>query len=76
MKRIKIRGKVIYQNLGTGFWGIIADNGAEYRPVNMPEQLKSIGAKVSCTAREIDDEVSIFMWGVPVKIISFGTITC
>ena len=76
MKRIKIRGKVIYQNLGTGFWGIVDDNGTEYRPMNMPEQLKTIGAKVSCTAREIDEEVSIFMWGMAVKIISFETIAC
>ena len=76
MKRIKIRGTVTYQNLGTGFWGIVGDNGSDYRPLNMPEQLKTIGAKVSCTAREIDEEMSIFMWGVPVKIISFETISC
>ena len=76
MKRIKIRGKVVYQNLGTGFWGIITDDGAEYLPLNMPEQLKSVGAKVSCTAREIDEDASMFMWGVPVKIISFETISC
>ena len=76
MRRIKIRGKVTFQNLGTGFWGIIGDDGNEYRPMNMPEQLKTNGAKISCTAREIDEDASIFMWGVPVKIISFETSSC
>ena len=76
MKRVKIRGKVVYQKLGPGFWGIIGDNGEEYRPLNMPEQLKNEGSKVQCTAREIEEDASIFMWGVPVKIISFETISC
>ena len=42
-----ITGKVVYQNIGMGCWGIIANNGTEYRPVNMPEQLKTKGAKAT-----------------------------
>ncbi|HFA48230.1 MAG TPA: hypothetical protein ENJ95_04340 [Bacteroidetes bacterium] len=67
-----ITGKVTYQQLATGFWGIIDDSGQEWRPVNMPEQLKKEGKRVSVTIKEVD-EMSIFMWGTPVRIVSFST---
>lgn len=75
MKKFNIKGKVVYQNLGTGFWGIIDHAGREWRPVNMPEQLKYEGRSVSVSAKEVEDEVSIFMWGTPIKIVSFQTVT-
>ncbi len=71
---MKITGKVVYQNIGMGCWGIVASNGKEYRPVNMPEQLKTEGAKVTVSASSVKEEVSMFMWGTPVKITSFETI--
>jgi len=69
-----IKGKVVFQNLGTGFWGIIDQAGKEWRPINMPEQLKYEGAEVSIMVKEALEEMSIFMWGTPVKVISFHTI--
>ncbi|MEL6925439.1 MAG: hypothetical protein AAFO94_15430 [Bacteroidota bacterium] len=69
----KIKGKVVYQNLGIGFWGIVADNGTEYRPINMPEQLKYEGKSVSVHIAEVEEEMSMFMWGTPVRIVSFRT---
>ncbi len=69
-----ITGKVVYQNLGMGCWGIVANNGKEYRPINMPEQLKTKGAQVTVNARPVQESVSMFMWGTPVKITSFETI--
>lgn len=69
-----ITGKVVYQNIGMGCWGIVANNGKEYRPVNMPEQLKTKGAKVTVSANSVKESVSMFMWGTPVKITSFETI--
>lgn len=73
MAKIKIKGKVSFQNLGTGFYGIIDQKGNEWRPVRMPEQLKYDGKEVEIVAKEVDEGMSIFMWGTPVKIISFKT---
>ena len=73
-QKLKITGKAHYQNLGTGFWGIIGEDGREWRPVNMPEQLKYEGKEVKLTAVEAEEDVSIFMWGTPVKVISFETV--
>ncbi|MCB0689611.1 MAG: hypothetical protein KDC53_23890 [Saprospiraceae bacterium] len=71
--KFKIQGKVIYENLSGGFWGIKGTDGKEYLPVNMPEQLKVEGANVEITAEESDQE-SIFMWGQAIKIVAFHTI--
>jgi hypothetical protein len=73
MKTKKISGKVVYMELGTGFWGITDSRGNEWRPVNMPEQLKQAGKKVTLTVREADEGFSIFMWGTPVEVVAFGT---
>ncbi len=73
MEKIKVSGKVAYQNLGTGFWGIIGNDGKKWRPVNMPEQLKTEGKPVIITVEEIHDDFSIEMWGTTVKIIRFET---
>ena len=74
MKKKKITGEVVYQNLEMGFWGIVDDKGRQYRPVEMPEQLKHEGRQVTVTIEEADEEASIFMWGTPVKILSFETL--
>ncbi len=73
MKMLNIKGKVVYQNLGTGFWGIIDSKGNEWRPVNMPDQLKYDGKKVKVVAQKVEEGMSIFMWGEPVSIVSFNT---
>ncbi len=73
MKRKKISGKMVYQNLETGFWGIVDDEGNQYRPLETPEQLKKEGKKVTVVIQEADESASMFMWGTPVKIISFST---
>ncbi|WP_235295686.1 hypothetical protein [Portibacter marinus] len=69
----KIEGKAKYINIGTGFWGIIDNNGKEYLPVNMPEQLKFDGENVECRAKK-SDAMNIHMWGEPISIISFETV--
>ena len=68
-----ITGTASYQNIGIGFWGIIADDGQSYLPINMPEQLKREGAKVRCRA-SISNVETMHMWGTPINITSFKTI--
>ncbi|MEL6636269.1 MAG: hypothetical protein AAFW73_20610 [Bacteroidota bacterium] len=69
-----VKGKVAYQHLGPGFWGIIGEDGQAYRPVNMPNQLKYEGYAVKVEVVPVD-EMSVFMWGQPVKVVSFETMT-
>lgn len=71
---LTITGKSVFVDLEMGFWGIESEDGKKYLPINMPEQLKENGALVSCKAIEVDDFVSMQMWGVPIKLVSFQTI--
>ncbi len=71
---MRITGIVRYQNIGPGFWGIIDKSGIEWRPIHMPEQLKYEGATVSIIGREVEEGMSIFMWGKAIQITSFSTI--
>jgi hypothetical protein len=74
MKKLHIEGKVAHLPINGGFWGIIDDQGQEWRPVPMPEEIKIDGLKVKVEAREVEEAFSIFMWGTPVKIVSFEAI--
>ena len=69
-----VRGKVHYQQLGPGFWGIVGANGQNYRPVNMPNQLKHEGKTVLVKVVPAGDVVSIYMWGEAVRIVAFETL--
>jgi hypothetical protein len=72
-KKQTIEGLVAYQDISGGFWGIVGKDGRQWRPVNMPEQLKVEGKAVRLTIQEADEAFSIFMWGTPVKILTFHT---
>jgi len=68
-----IKGKVVYKNIGTGFWGIIDATGGEWRMVNMPQQLKKEGREAIVKVREVEEGFSMFMWGKPVEVTGFNT---
>ena len=68
-----IKGTITFQNIETGFWGIIDEADNKWLIMNMPEQLKYDGRKVSVTLEPID-AMSFAMWGTPATIVSFTTI--
>ena len=71
---LKISGKVVYITLEGGAYGIIDSAGRKFLPLNMPNQLKKDGADVVCKIRPADIETTL-MWGEPVYIESFETIS-
>ncbi len=73
MKKQTIEGTIKFYDLEGGFWGITDKKGGQWLPVNTPEQLKVDNHQVKVTVKEVDVE-SVFMWGTPVKIISFETL--
>lgn len=75
MKKLKLKGTVFFKDIGTGAWGIRDQQGREWRPVNMPEQLKLESAAVRLVVCEVDEEFSLHMWGTPVEILSFHTLS-
>lgn len=74
MATFEVKGKVVYQDLGTGFWGIVGDDGREWKPVNMPSGLQKRDLKVKVKLAEAEEGMSVFMWGTPVKILDYSKV--
>ena len=68
-KTIRVTGKIVYQDLGMGFWGIVGDDGREWLPVNLPTILQVKGKRVRVNVRQVEDGVSMFMWGTMVELV-------
>ena len=66
---MKIRGRVVYMDLATGFWGIVDEAGNRWRPVVMPEGLRRQGREVELDAEPVAEDASVFMWGTPIRIL-------
>ncbi|MBP1928775.1 heat shock protein HslJ [Methanolinea mesophila] len=66
---ISASGTVRYFDLEGGFYGIVADDGAHYYPLNLPAAYAADGARIRFTATE-EDVATIAMWGVPVTLLS------
>lgn len=66
---ISFTGQVVYVDLEGGFWGIIADGGTHYEPINLPEDYQNEGQRVAVVARILSDYASIHMWGDIIEIL-------
>ncbi|MFT6963443.1 MAG: hypothetical protein ACJAWV_003180 [Flammeovirgaceae bacterium] len=73
MTTLIIKGKVKYQEVGTGFWGIIGNDGKKWKPISLPEELQKENLEVKIEAKEVKNAVSIFMWGKTIEIMGFST---
>ena len=63
------RGTVRYIPLEGGFYGIIADGGKKYLPLNLPEKYRHDGLRVCFRANLRKDVATISMWGEPIEIL-------
>lgn len=66
--RLQETGTVLYLDLEGGFYGIQADSGEKYRPVDLPKTYASHGLRVRFCADPIPGMMGIHMWGVPVTV--------
>ena len=69
MATLQITGTVSYQNIGTGFWGIIDEDGNKWRPNKLPKEMQKEGKKVSVKAEKAKEQFSLFMWGTAIDIL-------
>jgi hypothetical protein len=66
---IEGEGTVHYVDLEGGFYGLTADTGARYYPIDLPESLTRDGIRVSFRVRVQPDVMTIVMWGTPVEVL-------
>lgn len=65
-----ITGKIVHEPIEGGIWGILADNGKPYRPVNgLPAEFQSEGLAVEAEIKR-SQSVSVYMWGIAVELLA------
>ncbi|WP_214020982.1 DUF333 domain-containing protein [Methanoculleus sp.] len=64
---------VTYVDLEGGFYGLVADDGERYLPLNMNETSLVEGTNVTFVAEVQENTVTIQQWGVPVEVIAIDT---
>ena len=69
-KVIRSKGTVKFIDLEGGFFGIIADDGSKYKPVNLPERYQKDCLKVRFEGKFRTDLMGIYMWGKLIEIIN------
>lgn len=64
-----ITGTVRYLDFEGGFYGLVADNGEKYDPVNLPKEYKQDGLRVKFQVKEKKGMVGFHMWGKIVEVV-------
>lgn len=67
-------GTVRYVDLEGGFYGIYADDGERYDPINLDEEYQQDGLRIYFEGRIRDDVASFHMWGTLIEITNLRTI--
>jgi hypothetical protein len=60
---IRASGRIQYQDLEGGFWGIVADDGRKFDPIELDEKFHKDGLRVIFEAEPDTDRMSTRMWG-------------
>ncbi|MGH2567585.1 MAG: hypothetical protein ACRDGA_04550 [Bacteroidota bacterium] len=67
---IRDTGTIRFIALEGGFYGIVADGGMNYDPVNLAEEFKQDTLRVRFTAKPAKEQVDFHMWGRKVELIA------
>lgn len=61
-------GTIVFLETEGGFYGIAADDGINYDPINLAPEFKKDSLRIKFTAHPKPDMASFHMWGVIVEI--------
>ena len=62
-------GTIVFNEIEGGFYGIKADDGKKYNPINLDESFRKDGLRVKFDAKFKKGMVGIHMWGEYVEIL-------
>ncbi|MFX1377185.1 MAG: hypothetical protein ACFFA0_15375 [Promethearchaeota archaeon] len=66
---IESTGKIVYLSFEGGFYGIEANDGNHYDPINLPNEFKIDGLLIVFKAKILRDRISFHMWGEIVELL-------
>ena len=66
---VTVTGTITYLDLEGGFYGIMADSGERYYPLNLDKQYQVNGLKIRVGGKVRMDVITTTMWGTPLEIV-------
>ncbi|MDV2481116.1 DUF333 domain-containing protein [Methanoculleus sp. Wushi-C6] len=66
-------GTITYVDLEGGFYGLLADDGRRYLPLDLNETWQVDGVNVTFVGRVLEDVATIQQWGVPVEVLAIDS---
>jgi hypothetical protein len=62
------KGTIVFNDFEGGFYGIVADNGERYDPLNLPPDFNEDGLRVKFEGVIQPDVASFHMWGKVIEL--------
>lgn len=62
-------GTVHFVDLEGGFYGLVAEDGARYLPLNLPKNFQAEGMRVRFRGKLRPEVVTIQQWGTPLELL-------
>lgn len=66
-------GTVQFIDLEGGFYGIVADDGTQYLPLNLPAEFSEDGLAIEFTGYLREDVATIQQWGTPLELTEISS---
>ena len=67
-------GIIVYQDIEGGFYGILADDGTRYLPLNLEDEYQVDGLSVRFSGTPREDLLTVAQWGTPIELVSIQEI--
>jgi hypothetical protein len=68
-KEIIFIAKVRWISLEGGFYGLVAEDGEKFLPLNLPDDFRKDGLMSRVRGIIKKDVATIYMWGTPLEIV-------
>ncbi|MBI3945197.1 MAG: hypothetical protein HY321_04710 [Armatimonadetes bacterium] len=71
---VQATGTVQFVALEGGFYGIVAEDGTRYDPINLPPQFQRDGQRIRFEGKVRSDLAGIHMWGTLIEITQISAL--
>jgi hypothetical protein len=67
-------GTIVFLRFEGGFYGILSDDGGHYDPINLSQEFRGEGLRISFVAKICKGLISYHMWGSLIEIVAIERI--
>jgi hypothetical protein len=72
---LHFNGKITYVEVEGEFYGITAEDGRRFMPINLPDKFKQVGLAVAVQAVLAENVIGIHMWGQYIELLQIDVLS-